>query len=211
VGKTMTTAALAARALELGRRVCVVKPVQTGVGPGEPADVAEVLRLLRRPDGAQGKGSLSTHEFVRLPEPLAPQAAARRASVVLPPLAVHAERIAALAVDADLVLVEGAGGVLVRLDDAGGTIADLAGLIRDPRGIGAVVVTGAELGTLNLTELTVEALRHRGVPVIGLVIGSWPAEPGVAEEGNRSDLPGLTGVPLIGLIPENPQLPPAMR
>jgi dethiobiotin synthetase len=206
VGKTVATAALAAQGLAAGQRVCVVKPVQAGVGPGEPGDIAEVLRMLA-PAGAGGVRP-EVHEFVQLPEPLAPQAAARRAGVRLPPLAEHAEQIAKLALDADLVLVEGAGGVLVRLDDDGGTLADLAELIPGVRG--AVIVTGPELGTLNVTELTVEALRNRGVPILGLVIGRWPADPGPAEEGNLRDLPELTGVPLLGLIPDSPPLPPPL-
>lgn len=215
IGKTMVTAALAGAALAAGARVCVVKPVQTGVLPGEPGDVAEVVRLL----GPEPNG-LVTHEWVRLPEPLAPQAAARRAGVPLPPLAEHADRIAALAGDFDLVLVEGAGGLLVRLDDEGGTLADLAVLLRKSsagraevvrdgpeREAGVVVVTGVELGTLNVTELTVEALRVRGIPILGLVVGRWPARPGTVEHGNLADLPRLTDVRLLGLIPEGPPLP----
>jgi dethiobiotin synthetase len=215
VGKTMATAALALAALEAGRSVAVVKPVQTGVGPGEPGDIAEVIRLL----GPQAE-AVTTREFFRLPEPLAPQAAARRAGVSLPALGDHARRITELAVHVDLVLVEGAGGLLVRLDgvdSAGGTLADLARLVveSDPGAapvleVGAVIVTGPELGTLNVTELTVEALRRRGVPILGLVIGRWPADPGPAELGNRRDLPELTGVPLLGLIPESPPLPPRL-
>lgn len=213
VGKTMVTAALAGAALAVGRRVCVVKPVQTGVRPGEPGDVAEVVRLL----GSDGVG-LVTREFVRLPEPLAPQAAARQAHETLAPLEQHVERIAALVAEFDLVLVEGAGGVLVRLDDEGGTLADVADLLRARLSIreadvvvGAVVVTGVELGTLNVTELTVEALRHRGVPLLGLVIGRWPRDPGTVERGNLNDLPRLTNVPLLGLIPERPHLPPRLQ
>jgi dethiobiotin synthetase len=221
IGKTMVTAALAGAALAAGARVCVVKPVQTGVRPGEPGDVAEVVRLL----GPEPNG-LVTHEWMRLPEPLAPQAAARRAGVPLPPLAEHAARIAALADDFDLVLVEGAGGLLVRLDDEGGTLADLAVLLRKvlprnsgasqatvaagdglERGVGVVLVTGVELGTLNVTELTVEALRARGIAILGLVVGRWPAQPGTVERGNLADLPRLTDVRLLGLIPEGPALP----
>ena len=64
---------------------------------------------------------------MRLPDPLAPDAAARRVGVTLPTVAEHADTIAALAAraDLDLVLVEGAGGLLVRMDGQGGTIADL--------------------------------------------------------------------------------------
>ena len=210
IGKTMVTAALAAEALIAGGRVCVVKPVQTGTGPGEAGDIAEVARLLAGlpPETA---ARLELHEFVRLPDPLAPQAAARRAGTALPPLAEHADQIRKLAAGADLVLIEGAGGLLVRLDGAdhrGGGIADLAALLP---GAGAVIVTGPELGTLNVTELTVEALHRRSVPILGLVIGSWPADPGPAERDNRWDLPGLTGVPLLGLIPAGPALPPRLR
>jgi dethiobiotin synthetase len=216
VGKTTVTAALAQRALTTGRRVVVVKPVQTA-DAHEPGDIAEIERML-----GPGRADLRLHEFTRLPEPLAPQAAARRAGIRLPPLAEHARRIADLAADADLTLVEGAGGLLVRLDGddgSGGTLADLAALLGalDAGPVGALVVTGAELGTLNVTELTVEALRRRGVRVLGLVIGSWPADPGTAEIGNLTDIPLLCGVPLLGAVPHmgavpgNPALPPSVR
>jgi dethiobiotin synthetase len=209
VGKTVATAALARAALEQGLTVCVVKPVQTGVGPGEPGDLAEVVRLQGPEPGATAR--LQTREFVRLPDPLAPQAAARRAQARLPSLTEYAARIAALAAENDLVLVEGAGGVLVRLDDEDATLADLAARLRPAITAVAVVVTGVELGTLNVTELTVEALRHRGVPVAGLVIGRWPADAGIVEFGNLADLPRLTGVQLLGLIREGPPVPPSLQ
>jgi dethiobiotin synthetase len=62
-------------------------------------------------------------------------------------------------------------------------------------------VVRAGLGTLNHAGLTVEALRTRGLPIAGLVIGSWPAEPDLAELCNLEDLPAVTGVPLIGRVP----------
>ena len=64
------------------------------------------------------------------------------------------------------------------------------------------MVARAGLGTLNHTELTVGALRSRGLEPAGLVIGSWPADPDLAERCNRDDLPRLTGVPLLASIPE---------
>ena len=53
------------------------------------------------------------------------------------------------------MLVEGAGGLLVRFDEDGGTLADVAALLDAP----VLVVARAGLGTLNHTALTVEALR----------------------------------------------------
>ncbi|MYS41652.1 AAA family ATPase, partial [Streptomyces sp. SID5998] len=96
-----------------------------------------------------------------------------------------AEAAAKLATGHDLVLVEGAGGLLVRFDDAGGTLADAAQLLRAP----VLVVASAGLGTLNVTELTARELRSRELDLLGVVIGSWPAEPGLADRCNVADLP----------------------
>ncbi|MDP9497720.1 MAG: dethiobiotin synthase [Actinomycetota bacterium] len=192
VGKTVVTAALAASCTAAGLRVAAVKPAQTGVVPGEPGDL-DVVRSLG--------GAVTTAEPVRLAEPLAPDTAARRAGVPLPPVAATASRVADLAATHDVVLVEGAGGLLVRLDDDGGTLADLADAVRDAGpDVTVVVVVAAGLGTLNATALTVEALRARGLEPAGLVVGSWPAEPGLAERCNLVDLPRC-GVPLLGVVP----------
>lgn len=192
IGKTVVTAALAALATGRGERVAAVKPAQTGVAPGEPGDLEVVARL----GGAQ-----TTREYARLPEPLAPDTAARRAGLPLPSVAEVLGRVLALTQFHDLVLVEGAGGLLVRLDAEGGTVADLA-LALQQAGTRpyVVVVVAAGLGTLNATELTLEALRARGLEPAGLVIGSWPAEPDLASTTNLDDLARL-GTPLLGRVP----------
>jgi dethiobiotin synthetase len=188
VGKTIATAALARRAAREGS-VVVVKPVQTGIGPAsdEPADAEVVHRLT----------GCAVQELTCLEDPLAPETAARLRGVRIPPMAEYADRVRVLAESHDTVLVEGAGGVLVRLDADGGTILDLAAELQAD----VVVVTEAGLGTLNHTELTVAALRGRGIEPTGLVIGSWPREPGLAEACNLEDLPRVTGVPLLASIP----------
>lgn len=187
VGKTVTTAALAVRA---AGEVAVVKPAQTGVAADEPGDLHDVQRLT---------GLSNLYEGVRLRDPLAPTTAARREGVALPPVASHARTIDGLTQANETVLVEGAGGVLVGLDAEGNNLADLAQHLTAP--FGFVVVARAGLGTLNHAGLTVEALRARGLPIDGLVIGAWPAEPDLAERCNLEDLPAVTGVPVIGRIP----------
>jgi dethiobiotin synthetase len=191
VGKTVATASLAASYAADGLRVTVVKPVQTGLRAGEPgADVDEIRAL---------SGVSDVHELVRLEVPLAPETAARLRGVDIPRVAELSDRV--LRVGGDVVVVEGAGGVLVRLDREGGTIADLASALRE-RGaeVEVYVVTSASLGTLNHTELTVEALRRRGFEPAGLVIGCWPREPDLAQRCNRDDLPRVTGVPLTAVL-----------
>jgi dethiobiotin synthetase len=186
VGKTVVTAAIAA--LHPGP-VAVLKPAQTGVGPGEPGDLADVVRLA---------APATVCELARYPDPLAPATAARRAGrpALEPAAAARAARL--LAAEHDLVLVEGAGGLLVRLTDSGGTLVDVAAELGAP----VLVVTAAGLGTLNATALTVEALRTRRLTCTGVVIGAWPARPDLAACENLADLPAVTGVPLLGAMPE---------
>ncbi|GAA2724112.1 MULTISPECIES: dethiobiotin synthase [Streptomyces] len=191
IGKTVVTAAVAAAALAAGKSVAVLKPAQTGVGPHEPGDVAAVRRLA----GEEVTGV----EIARFPDPLAPNTAARRAGREPVRPAEIAEVASRLAEEHDLVLVEGAGGLLVRLDDEGATLADAAGLLGAP----VLLVVQAGLGTLNTSQLSTEALRSRGLACAGLVIGSWPAEPDLAMRCNLADLPEVAGAPLLGSVPEH--------
>ncbi|MFD7614163.1 dethiobiotin synthase [Streptomyces sp. NPDC059828] len=189
IGKTVVTAAVAAVAAATGRKVAVLKPAQTGLVSGEPGDAHEAARLA-------GHG-VTAVELARFPEPLAPNTAARRAGLAAVGPREVAEAAEKLATEHDLVLVEGAGGLLVRLDDTGGTLADAAGLLRAP----VLVVTAAGLGTLNATQLTTEALRARSLEPLGVVIGSWPTAPDLAARCNLADLPVTSGAPLIGCVP----------
>lgn len=188
VGKTVVTAAVAALAAARGATVAVVKPVQTGAGPDEPGDLDDVRRLA---------GVSDLHEYARYPDPLSPAAAARRAG--LPALDVHdaARRVRGLADDHSLVLVEGAGGLLVRYDEDGTTVADLA------RELDAAVLVVVEpaLGTLNHTALTLEAMAHRGLSLSGIVLGWWPDQPDLACRSNIRDLEMLAARPLAGAMP----------
>lgn len=197
VGKTVVTAALTAMLRSLGLTVAVVKPLQTGVSAEDDGDIQDVRRLLGRDEG------VTVHEFVRLREPLAPETAARLAGVALPPVAEHAAAVARLAATADVVVVEGAGGLLVRLDSRGGTLADVGMALRSS-GVDAryVIVASPALGTLNHTALTAEALASRGLPSLGVIIGSYPREPGLAERTNLEDLPAVARCPLVGVLPE---------
>lgn len=190
VGKTVVTATIAAAAVAAGRSVAVLKPAQTGVGPGEAGDAAEVARL--------AGPKVTALELARYPEPLAPDTAARRAGLPTVSPAEVAEAARKLALDHDLVLVEGAGGLLVRFDEAGGTVADAARLLGAP----VLVVAAAGLGTLNATTLTAEALRARELAALGVVVGSWPSAPDLAARCNLADLPDSSGLPLLGAVPE---------
>ncbi|GHC95575.1 ATP-dependent dethiobiotin synthetase BioD [Nocardiopsis terrae] len=200
VGKTVATAAVAALAAAQGRRVAVLKAAQTGVGPGEEGDAQTVARLVP---------GVTTAETARYPEPLAPARAAARVGLDGPEAREVADLARDLAGEHDLVLVEGAGGLLVRLNAAGETLADAAVLLAAP----VLVVADPRLGTLNATALTAEALRSRGLDPAGVLVGSWPGapeQPDLAMRCNLTDLPGMGAGPLVGVLPEGMgALPPA--
>ncbi|UYP17430.1 dethiobiotin synthase [Rhodococcus sp. Z13] len=189
VGKTVATAALAADARAAGLRVAVCKPAQTGVTDDAPGDLREIRRLAG-PD-------VDLVELARYPDPLAPDTAARRSGRPLLDLQAVVDAIRRVDDEHDLTLVEGAGGVLVRLGAEGFTLVDVAAALAAP----AVVVAAAGLGTLNHSALTVAALRAADVACAGVIVGAWPEEPDLAERCNLDDLPEVTGVPLLGCLP----------
>ncbi|BBZ67073.1 ATP-dependent dethiobiotin synthetase BioD [Mycolicibacterium insubricum] len=180
VGKTVATAALASHARQAGLDVAVCKPAQTGTADGDD-DLAEIGRLA---------GVTRLSSGARYPQPLGPVAAAEVAGMAL----WDADELLAVIRAADapgrLTLVEGAGGLLVALGAGGVTLRDLARRLGAP----ALVVVRAGLGTLNHTALTLEALAAQGISCAGLVIGSWPAQPGPAQVSNREALAGLAPV-----------------
>jgi dethiobiotin synthetase len=100
----------------------------------------------------------------------------------------------------EVLLVEGAGGWLTPLDAADHSIADLAVAI----GLPVIVVTGAELGAINATLLTVEAVQSRGLEVAGIVFNR------VAVEGKRDlvvgsnlvEIPRLARAKVLGVLGE---------
>ncbi|MDG4668856.1 dethiobiotin synthase [Mycobacterium sp. 236(2023)] len=180
IGKTVVTAALACHARLAGIDVAVCKPVQTGTQDGDD-DLAEVSRLA---------GVFDVHSLAKFPEPLAPLAAAQRAGAELPTRAALRDLVAAAHRPGRLTLVEGAGGLLVEIGAGGVTLRDLAVDVQAP----VLTVVAPGLGTLNHTVLTLEALAHKDVSSAGLAIGSWPAQPGVAEIDNRDALARLAPV-----------------
>ena len=205
VGKTIAAAALTCALAALpsppksSLSVAVDKPTQTGVMPGEPGDMDEVARL---------SGVRFVTEGIRLRAPMAPVAAAALESATLPALGEHVDRIHRLIRSHDRVVVEGAGGILVQLDRFGHTLADLAAAFGQDAA--AIVICRSGLGTLNHTDLTLEALRNRGIPVAGVIIGSWPNDPSDIELDNRRYFESLD-VPLLGAIPEgSSRLDPAV-
>ena len=190
VGKTIVAAALAAWLVRRGKRVAVMKPVETGVAEGAPAPDAELLHL------AAG-GRLIPDDVcpVVLAEPFAPWVAARRAGRPVDLDAIDAA-FARLERGRDAMIVEGTGGALDPLTPTTSWL-DLFGRWR----LDAVVVTVNRVGAINQVRLTERALRDAGIRVRGVVLDAAAAGPlGVVERTNREALAALLPeLPVVGL------------
>lgn len=192
VGKTLVAAALALFLRRRGKKIGVMKPCETGVAdPGRPGADARLLRWAA--DSRDADDLLAPY---RLIEPLAPAQAAERQGVVIDPTQI-ATAYGQLARGKHLVLVEGAGGLMVPLR-GGYLMADLARQL----GLPLLIVARPTLGTINHTLLTVFAARSMDLPTAGLVVNRMPAQPGLAEAEAPHLLASLASADLLGVLPE---------
>lgn len=195
VGKTLIAAGITAALRQQGVKAGYFKPVQSACPEEEgrliPTDARLVQELAALPEPLE----LLTPITLRLP--LAPGVAAAREGVT-----VDLEKVAAafreLARRYDFLVVEGAGGLYVPLVDNGFLVLDLARWLSLP----LLVVARAGLGTINHTALTVLAARHAGLPVSGVILNRGSVAPGLAEQTNPGVIEALTGVPILGKVPE---------
>jgi dethiobiotin synthetase len=182
VGKTVVAAAIARTAARRGERVAVFKPAVSGLDDGGEPDHA----LLRRA-AASGQSDDEVAPY-RYGPPVSPHLGAELTGETIDPARLR-ESARTAARSADLLVVEGVGGVLVPLT-LGYLVRDLA---RD-LGLPVVVAGSPGLGTINHTLLTVEAVRSVGLEVIAVVLTPWPERPGDVERSNREAIERLGAV-----------------
>jgi dethiobiotin synthetase len=161
VGKTLASTALLHALRRRHPRVVGMKPVAAGAVRVDGSWLSEDAMHLRRASSVPVAPELDNPVLLR--EPLSPQLAAKHEGVRID-LAHIVRCYAELANLADAVVVEGAGGFLVPLsDDEGG--AELAQMLALP----VVLVVGMRLGCLNHALLTAEAIRARGLTLVGWI------------------------------------------
>jgi dethiobiotin synthetase len=195
VGKTIVAAAVCAALAARGERVAAFKPVVTGLDeePGEwPRDhemLAGAASAGQRPDDVA--------PFTFGP-PVSPHYAAELAGASIEPRElVDAARAAGG--DADALICEGVGGLLVPLTP-GYLVRDMAVDLDLPVAIAA----RPGLGTINHTLMTIEAARAVGLDVAVVVITPWPPMPGGVERSNMATIESLGSVRVLGLAPATP-------
>lgn len=189
VGKTVVAAAIARTLAAEGKRVAVFKPAVTGLEEGGETDHA----LLRRASGSQQ----SDEEIApyRYDPPASPHLAAALAGEEIDPARLR-EAAKAAAANADVIVFEGVGGLLVPLSPAY-LVRDLAADLGHP----LVIVAYPGLGTINHTLLTIESARAADLEVRAVVLNPWPEEPTAIERDNRKTIAALGGVSVETLPP----------
>jgi dethiobiotin synthetase len=188
VGKTHVTASLLAELRRRGVRAAAFKPIACGTGGRHDAEIYAAIMKHEQP--------LDVINPIHLRHPLAPSVAAR-----LEHTRIDLRRIRAcyrqLASTYSIVLVEGAGGLMVPIRDDY-FVADLARSLKLP----LLVVARLGLGTINHSLLTVRQARGEGLTVRGIVLNDTVGgKRNQAARTNIKIVPELCGAPLLGIMP----------
>jgi dethiobiotin synthetase len=193
VGKTLISCALLFGFAAQGRRAVGMKPVAAGCNADEQNE--DALQLRAAGNVAASYGIINPYCF--LPA-IAPYVAAQHAGVDIR-FSRITESYQKLAAQADVVIVEGVGGLLVPLNAQ----QDSADLVLE-LGLPVILVVGIRLGCLNHALLTVEAIAARGLTLAGWVANVVEADMASVEE-NVAALQQRIASPLLGIVPYLPQ------
>lgn len=189
VGKTLISTALLHAFAEQGKSVAGFKPVAAGCDADEHNEDAVALRAASSMPLTYGQ--VNPYCFT---QPVAPHIAARHNGVRL-----ELKRMLAsyheLAGQADVVIVEGAGGFMVPLNEQL-TTADLASEL----GLPVILVVGMRLGCLNHALLTLRAIADCRLECAGWVANVVDADMPVLQE-NIDALKERIAAPLLGVVP----------
>ena len=200
VGKTIVTAAVAAAFTAHGVNTGIMKPITTGeaersAGLSDPDWLVSAMGVTDPPD------LIAPYRFRTAAAPLI--AAARDGRAIEPARIIGA--LQALAARHDCVVVEGIGGVLVPVTPDL-FVVDLARQM----GLPVLVVARTSLGSINHTLLTLECLRSRGVPILGLIFNNPARPPSVPDESDTiQTILRVSGLRSFGELPYCEGLPAA--
>jgi dethiobiotin synthetase len=197
VGKTVVAGAVAAALTRRGARVAAFKPVVTGLDEPAAFGWAHDHALLAAAVGA-------TPEEVspaRFGPAVSPHLAAARAGTTLV-VEGRLRTARTAAAQADVLIAEGVGGLLVPLTETH-TVRDFAVAL----GLPLLVAARPGLGTISHTLLTLEAARAAGLDVLAVVITPWPDEPSAMERSNRETIERMGAVEVHTIGPLASGLP----
>ncbi|QWE08803.1 dethiobiotin synthase [Polynucleobacter ibericus] len=197
VGKTLVSGALILKLREQGMNAIGFKPVVAGTyqdarGKTLNEDV-ETLRTASNLDS----NALSLCPYV-LDQPAAPHLVAAHQGVKLE-MDVMAKAFRHIQNQADCVVVEGAGGLLIPLNE----VEDLGAFAKEIH-LPIILVVGMKLGCINHALLTYEAIKARNLTIAGWVANTLSTEMSLLQE-NVQTLKTRIAAPFLGLVPVLPK------
>ena len=185
VGKTVATFVLGTLLKAKGLDVGVMKPVQCSGN-----DAAFLKKALGTDD------ELSVINPCYAPEPLSPHMAFRRARKKVDAAKIR-RAYKTLRARHNVLLIEGAGGLMVPLKDNYYN----AGLIKDFNAE-VIIVSRLGLGTINHTLLTINQARAYGLKIKGVLFSDITGKiKNIAEKTNPVEIQRLSRVKVLGTIP----------
>ncbi|WP_442600831.1 dethiobiotin synthase [Paenibacillus sp. KN14-4R] len=192
VGKTVITAGIALALKAIGYKVAVMKPVQSGHLAHDPAGDGMRLKTL-----SQSEAPIEDIVGYSFERPVAPGLAAQLAETEIE-RAYLMDMLDRISVDYDVVLVEGAGGLMVPMGEDW-TVADLAQEMKFP----VVIVAKPDLGTVNHTALTVMAARQYEIEILGAILNSSSTVEVSLEDVHHNSrmIESFSDVPVMGWVP----------
>jgi dethiobiotin synthetase len=194
VGKTLIAAAFIKTMQFLGKKVCGMKPVESGCGRQGEVLIPHDGMFLKQVSNADEPLTLITPCCSE--SPLAPMAAAEVDGRDID-ISGIGRAFSKLSGSYEVLVVEGIGGLMVPIVKDYYAL-DLAGEL----GLPLVVVARPGLGTINHVMLTVRCALNAGLTVAGIVINyGQPPGNSLAEQTNPKLLSQISPVPLIGIFP----------
>ena len=198
VGKTGVSCGLAAYlSLRKGCDVGVMKPFESGNEASGQEMAGDAWALKAASGSPDDIRDINPYHFKA---PLAPQAAA-----MLEKADIDIARVTSaykkLCDRHDVVIIEGAGGILVPIRE-GYFYSDLMAEWQAP----VIIVSRLTLGTINHTLLSCHYLRSIGVTVAGVILNDMLGEKDIASRTNPGILAKYLTVPLLGIFPHVPDL-----
>jgi dethiobiotin synthetase len=199
VGKTTIAACLSAfLSLRENLNVGVMKPFESGISKRNKDLLPWDAICLREASGSSD--DLDDINPYMFEAPLAPEVAANLEHIQID-LDIVDIIYKKIAERHDIVIVEGAGGVLVPIKKDF-YYADLMERWNVP----AIIVSRIGLGTINHTLLTCSYLQSRGIKIIGLILNNNDGSDDLASQTNPEALKSHLNVPILGVFPHTKDL-----
>ena len=196
IGKTTMTAALLLALQQQGESVGVLKPIETGLDEQNPqrSDTERLRSCLFPPPLFK---EVCLYAFS---QPLAPLAAARKQGVTIDPSRIRSH-VTTFAQQYSFLIVEGAGGIFTPIAPQY-TMRDLLKFLNLP----CLIVAHTNLGGVNHSLLTIEALQQVGIKIHGILVNEHqaPNKTAFSQEQRESTMTLIregSSAPIFGPIP----------